>query len=286
MKRLALLIACVAALTGCASRMGAKSLPGVRMDYTEAVASSAEEQMLANLVRMRHGRLPVFLQVSSIVTQYGLTTNVGASAAGNAVGPGGFVPPAGGTVSTGVVVEERPTISYTPLQGEAFVRRLATPLVPETLAELVHAGWPWDAVLDCCVQQVNGLHAPSSPWRVGRTDFQRLGEALRRLQESHVASIRTEPDGRSILVLAETRSAEAKRDVAAVRRLLELSPDTTRVPIVGDGQPQSMTVHGRSMLGTLYYLSEGVEGPRRDRPSLGRDALLRVRNAKRPPKDA
>ena len=45
--------------SGCASKLGSRSLPQVRMNYTESVATSGEQQMLLNLVRLRHSRLPV-----------------------------------------------------------------------------------------------------------------------------------------------------------------------------------------------------------------------------------
>ena len=273
-------------LVGCASNLGSRSLPTVRMDYTESVARSTEQQLLLNIVRLRHARAPVFLQVTSITTQFGLATTVGVSANGNVVSPGGPVPQAGAGVSTGVLVEERPTITYTPLHGQDFVRRLATPLSPEAIAQLVQAGWPWDAVLNCCVQQINGLFAPSRPRRSAQTNYKQLGSALRRLQESHALSVRTTDAGVHELVFAVPGTEEGRQDAALVRELLGIDPATHRCRFARDAEAQALTVHGRSLLAALYYLSQGVDTPARGRPSLGPEALLHVRASKRAPKRA
>ena len=275
-------------LGGCATHLGSRSLPSVRANYTQSIAESADQQMLFNLVRLHHGRLPVFLQISSVVTQYGLSHNVGVSGTYNAVGQGGFVPPGGAGVRGGVSVEERPTITYTPLQGEQFVRRLATPLSSQAIAQLVQAGWPWDAVLACCVQQVNGQFAPAQARRGQHTDFQRLGGLLRNLQETHAAAIRPNGEGRLELVFAVPGTEQGKRDAAEVRRLLGLDPEryryTLALPPEGKPDGSTVTLHGRSMMAALHHLSQGVEGPGRSAPSP--DALLRVHSADKAPKDA
>lgn len=276
-------------LGGCASKVGSRSMPDVRMNYTESVARSTEQQMLMNIVRLRHLRVPVFLQVSSITTQFGLTTLVGANATANAVPPGGFVPPAGGGANAGIRIEERPTITYTPLQGEEFVKRLATPLSPEAIGQVIQAGWPWDAVLGCCVQQANGLFAPSNPWREEHTDFQRAGELMRELQADHSLNVRTNEHGHHELVFAVPSTDEGKAKAAKVRELLGLDPNEHRYlfsAFAEDSDPKTLTLHGRSMLATLYYMSQGVEGVSKGRPVLGEDSLLHVQMAKSAPRDA
>ena len=275
-------------LSACATRVGARSLPDVRFDYTQSIAQSAEQQMLLNIVRLRHRRLPVFLQVSSVVTQYSLSTNAGLNGAYNTVGPGGFVPPASVGAAAGVRVEERPTITYTPLQGEDFVRRLATPLSSSAIAQLVQAGWPWDAVLACCVQQINGQFAPQNPWREEQTDFQRLGNMLSELQRNHSITMGQNQDGSYELVFAIPATEDGRNKVAEVRKLLGLNPDAYRYALSAhstESTPDQVTLHGRSMMASMYYLSQGVEGGVGRPPALA-DALLQVRGAKKAPSDA
>ena len=55
---------------GACGSFGADRVPADRFDYSEALLQSSEEQMLANLVRIRYLRVPTFLEVSSVLTQY------------------------------------------------------------------------------------------------------------------------------------------------------------------------------------------------------------------------
>jgi uncharacterized protein YceK len=56
-------------LSGCAS-LGPRRVPSDRFNYNEAVAQSTQEKMLLNIVRHRYLKMPVFLTVSSVLTQY------------------------------------------------------------------------------------------------------------------------------------------------------------------------------------------------------------------------
>ena len=58
-------------LAGC-SGIGPGMVSRNRFDYTSAVADSWKSQMLLNLVKIRYGDTPVFLDVASIISQYEL----------------------------------------------------------------------------------------------------------------------------------------------------------------------------------------------------------------------
>jgi hypothetical protein len=64
-----LMIAAVFMLSGCAV-FGHRRVPRDRFNYNEALAESSREQMLLNIIRLRYLEEPVFLAVSSILTQY------------------------------------------------------------------------------------------------------------------------------------------------------------------------------------------------------------------------
>ena len=72
---------CVAAsivfgVSGCAF-LGPGRVPGDNFNYNKAIAQSTREQMLLNLVRLRYLEEPLFLKVSSVLTQYTYQGNVG-----------------------------------------------------------------------------------------------------------------------------------------------------------------------------------------------------------------
>ena len=61
-----LLLLIVLAMAGCAS-MGPGTVTKDRFDYTAAVGDSWKTQMLLNLVKIRYGDAPVFLDIGQIV---------------------------------------------------------------------------------------------------------------------------------------------------------------------------------------------------------------------------
>src|SRR4051812_19300262 len=61
-------------LGGCG--IGARSIPHDRFDYGEAISSSWKQQMLVNMVKLRYGDAPVFLDVASVINQYSIETQI------------------------------------------------------------------------------------------------------------------------------------------------------------------------------------------------------------------
>jgi hypothetical protein len=90
----------------------------------------------------------------------------------------------GGALAT----EQRPTVTYDPLQGQAFVRRLVAPMSVDTLILLIRSGWRTDRVLRMMVQQVNGVEnarsasGPTPDVAAEYSEFLMLSRTLRQLQ--------------------------------------------------------------------------------------------------------
>ncbi len=53
-------------LAGCAG-IGPSTVSRDRFDYTEAISDSWKHQMLLNMIKIRYGDAPVFLDVSSVI---------------------------------------------------------------------------------------------------------------------------------------------------------------------------------------------------------------------------
>ncbi|MGD8702214.1 MAG: hypothetical protein PVH26_07235, partial [Desulfosarcina sp.] len=64
-----LIVLALLIVSGCAAQ-GARRVPADRFNYNAAIAQSTREQMLLNIVRSRYLEVPVFLTVSSVLTQY------------------------------------------------------------------------------------------------------------------------------------------------------------------------------------------------------------------------
>jgi hypothetical protein len=65
-------------IAGCAS-IGSGTVPRDRVDYITAVADSWKEQALLNIVRLRYGDAPTFIEVSSMISSYTLQGQVTAA---------------------------------------------------------------------------------------------------------------------------------------------------------------------------------------------------------------
>src|SRR5262245_9587491 len=96
--------------SGCATGLGPKAVGSERPDFNHQIRHSTDAEMLLNLVRLRYNDSPLFLNLGTVVAQYGYDASF--NAAGTAGSDGS------GTIGTGLAYSEKPTITYTPLTGD------------------------------------------------------------------------------------------------------------------------------------------------------------------------
>src|ERR1700757_2243200 len=63
-------------VSGCTS-IGPGTVARDRFDYISAISDSWKSQMLLNLVKIRYGDAPVFLDVASVINQYAVEASLG-----------------------------------------------------------------------------------------------------------------------------------------------------------------------------------------------------------------
>jgi hypothetical protein len=143
MKKAAWGILLLVGLSGCAS-IGPSTIAPDRFDYITAISDSGKSQMLLNLVKLRYGDAPVFLDMSSVINQYAVE------------GSFGFIGSSSSSGSGQARYTDRPTITYLPVSGDKFARGLVTPIPPPVILNLIQAGYPVDLVLRLCVHAING----------------------------------------------------------------------------------------------------------------------------------
>jgi len=245
-------------LVGCATRIGARSLPDVRAHYNESVARSSAEQMLLNLVRLRYSHQIQFLEPVSVVTSYSFTRSAGLSGSANLNGENSFSPIAGGGVSANVGATETPTITYSPLSGEEFVRRLVAPLPPDLLMLLVQGGWPIDFVFPVAVSRIGDARAPTIAAKADDSRFVAIIERLTELQQA--GAIEVEVGGESGPMLAFDPDGQGGAQLQRLLGTTDRTVLTLRGPTVSRDEDE-LAFLTRSMLDLLFYLSHGVEVP-------------------------
>ena len=254
---------------GCVS-IGPGTVVRDRFDYISAISDSWKSQMLLNLVKLRYGDAPVFLDVGSVINQYGIEGSVGFSgswsqnsqlpwpytALYSLLGSGRYV--------------ERPTITYTPLSGEKFARNLMTPIPPAAILNLLQGGYPVDLVLRLCVHSINGINSrfgSGARARQADPDFYELVERLRNIQQSGDLGLRVRKTGdqtTTLLVFSRKPNAAIDADRTAVRNLLGLDPKTEELTVVYGSvamNDKEIAMLTRSMLEILLDLSSYIEVP-------------------------
>ncbi len=251
-------------LGGC-TKLGPEGIKASRLDYNIAVQRTTDEQLLVNLVRMRYRDTPLFIDVSAIASQ--LSVIAGANARAD------LLPDAPDPVGIGGSVQftETPTISYSPLQGEDFVKRLLAPVRVDQLILLAHSGWSLSRILRVCVQQLNGI--PNAPRASGPTpdtppeyaDFVRVADQLRELQLDGALELGFRAQGeQTVPVLHVTPTAVNEPAVAALISRLGLDPGHGSYLLTHDplGEARdTIRIRTRSLLGMLFYLSQSVAVP-------------------------
>ena len=272
---LLLLLPTLALLSACAS-IGAGSVTRDRLDYAEALASSWKEQMLLNVVKLRYADTPMFLEVSSVIGSYQLQSQL------NLIGTlsSGLTPNLpdtwgrGATLGATTLYTDRPTISYTPLQGDKFTRSLLRPIQPTALFQLVQAGYPVDLIFQLTTRAINGIYNRSSrPMWTRRADpeFYPILDALRRIQLSEAIGLRLErrgPDEVSLITLRGSKlTPTVAEDIRHLRVALGIQPEASELALTFAAVPRDsreLAMLTRSILEVLIELGAGVEVPPKD----------------------
>jgi hypothetical protein len=189
----AMIVAGVLGATQAGCVLGPTALEISRPRYNEVIERTTSEQLLLNLVRLQYRESPLFLGVENVSTQFEFGEAADISGTLNE-GPNPINPDQLG-LGAAVGYEERPTVTFTPLQGRDFVSQLLAPLSLDSIVLLMHSGWSADRVLRLTVQTMNGLDnaatasGPTPARAPAYKDFAQVSGLLRQLQQKDLLQI-------------------------------------------------------------------------------------------------
>ena len=257
-------------VAGCAT-VGPGTVPRDRFEYNTAVSDSWKEQTLLNIVKLRYGDMPLFMEVASIVSGYTVEGTVDLE---GTVFESGSAPASATFGGSGKFVD-RPTITYVPITGSDFNQSFMTPVPPSAVLFLLQAGWPASLVLPMTLEGINGLRAQRSQGlrqRAGDTDFYRVIELFSILQDAGAMSMRVvggadQIESTVILIRRERVAPEIQAVADELAGLLGIRPDAPQFTVYyGElaANDTELAMLTRSTLSIMLELRAHVDVPRED----------------------
>ena len=247
--------------------IGPSTINHDRFDYTEAIATSWKQQMLANIVKLRYGDTPVFLDVVSVINQYSLEAAMDLRLT--------WVEPhisVGDSQSTGASARytDKPTISYAPLSGERFARSLMKPIPPPAVLSLIQAGYPIHAVLRVCVHSINGIrnrYGGAARAHGADPEFYALLQRMRRVQDAGGMGMRVQKFGETegmVMTFREKADPSPQPDITAIRQTLGLAQDAKEFRVAYGAvakDDKEIAILSRSMPEILIDIASYIQVP-------------------------
>jgi hypothetical protein len=251
-------------LTGCAG-IGPSTVSRDRFDYTEAISDSWKHQMLLNMIKIRYGDAPVFLDVSSVISQYQISGTLNAGATMNNH-------PWSSSQSLGAIGQyiDRPTITYSPILGDKFARSLMASIPPSAILSLLQAGYPADLVFRMLVNEVNGIRnrfGGSARAQTADPEFYALIGKLRSIQAAGNIGMRItrkDKEEAAVMVLRGPRDPEMESLSNEVRKILGLDPAANDFHVVYGAIPRNnheIAILTRSFLEVIIDQAANIEVP-------------------------
>lgn len=275
-------LACSLSIVSCVN-LGPTTLKSERSKYNVSVQKTNDEELLLNLVRLKYRDTPFFMEVSSMASQFTLSSSANASASLQNGVKGLFG--LGGSLG----VTEKPTVTYSPLQGDRFIQKVLSPLPLDTITLLFNSGWNVERIFRLCFQRMNNLK--NAPGASGPTpsrspnfiEFISAVKYLRLLQIEDAINISyQEENGVPQLILNINESEKYREEAKQFALAANVQPGNTKYVLAFSADSKKanhIRVVTRSLLGIMFYISQAVEVPSED-ISKGKVTQTRTRDGK------
>ena len=234
-------------------------------DYNETIHYNNSQQMLLNLVRLKYRETPLFMEVGALSASYDASGSLefGAGRISDAGVVNGRV---GGSFSA------RPTITYTPLSGEMYVKRVLAEIDTDTFVLLVRSGWPIDILCQVMAEKILGFR--NNEDEETYPAFLELVQTLGAAQDEDRLRFLKEEDEDVVLEITTTRG-----DLFGGSRTEE------RHPYLVDVKKFMF----RSLLDLMFFLGKNTDVPeeQQDQVRSGKtNGWMQIRHHKNNPDDA
>jgi len=219
-------------LTSCAN-VGPHSISVSRTAYAEAIDQTENEQLLLMVVKGRYGETASFLAVNAVAANIRFRTEAGIEA-----GFGPNITSGENLLIGGLAYEENPTITYSPVQGQKYIRQLESPVPLDLVLLVMRSPTLRDRIMTLLISRANNLNNPSFLFETSAdTDyrFKRFVELFNQLYSVGVLElVKNQSEDITADILIGGYGLEYKDDVYEFMSLLNLP--------VSEGQTQTITI--------------------------------------------
>ncbi|MEZ5502376.1 MAG: hypothetical protein R3E50_06845 [Halioglobus sp.] len=256
------------ALAGC-TVVGPEAIGSGRIAYNEVIARTNNEQMLMVLVHNRYEEQGSMLAVASVTANVSIKSSAGIQAGfGNDSDYRGNLVPFSG----GFIYEENPTISYTPVAGERYLRQLTYSLPVAMVAQMARTMTDPRLAFVGLISSVNGIYNPDFIFGEQDDDprFDRFATIMAELTQAHRLNWveNAEHKGRYSIVIDQSDPDHPAlvKELLDLLHLPQLYSDNARIVIPVrlslDGAQQGvMGISTRSVLDLVEVLCARIEVP-------------------------
>lgn len=260
------ILLCLLFLSACTT-VGPKTLARDQFDYVTAMSTASQEQLLRNIIKLRYLESPVFVKVSSVISQYTLESQVSLRAGFDDSFTGGNTQSLGGTGKW----SDKPTITFSPLTGRVFSQSLLTPLPPDALFALVQAGWPAEVLFRIAIRSMNGVNnevAAPAFRQAGDPEFREILTIWQRLRKARAIGLRRAADAGTAQIFAyqtsDSQDPAILRDLERLGELLGVSPRAEEFLLsygLVPKQPEEVAILTASILEIMADLAWRLDAP-------------------------
>jgi hypothetical protein len=173
------------------------------------------------------------------------------------------------------IYTDRPTITYTPMTGQKFLRGLMTPIEPKNIFSMLQSGYAADFVLGLTVESLNGVRnrsATAGATGEAEPEFVRVLQLMREVQLAGAVGMRLqenkEKDSAAVMFFRrENLSPEIMDKLLEIRRLLKLPEGQHQFKLIYSsavGRDGELSVGSRSMLQIMLAFASYVDVPESD----------------------